>query len=386
MTESEILYHLGENRDEYYGAGTPPIVPANNFCFKTVAEMRHTLAHESELPFYTRGVNPTTKILQEKMAQLEKTEDCLVFASGSAAISSAISSLVAAGDHVICVQKPYSWTYKLLNSILQRFGVTTTWVDGREVENFEKAIQKNTKMIILESPNSWTFEMQDMAPIAQLAKQHGIITLMDNSYASPMNCNPADHGIDLIAHSASKYIGGHGDALAGILCGSKKLIKNVFENEFMTLGGVISPFTAWLQLRGLRTLPLRMNRVSETTPVVTKYLENHPKIEKVYYPHSSHFDQPELTAKYLKKPAGQFSITLKTTDSKKIEAFCNSLEYFLMACSWGGYESLVFPAITLYDSQNYGKTTLPINMLRFYVGLEDAEFLIKDLEKALSNV
>jgi cystathionine beta-lyase/cystathionine gamma-synthase len=386
MTESEILYHLGENRDEYYGAGTPPIVPANNFCFKTVAEMRHTLAHESELPFYTRGVNPTTKILQEKMAQLEKTEDCLVFASGSAAISSAISSLVAAGDHVICVQKPYSWTYKLLNSILQRFGVTTTWVDGREVENFEKAIQKNTKMIILESPNSWTFEMQDMAPIAQLAKQHGIITLMDNSYASPMNCNPADHGIDLIAHSASKYIGGHGDALAGILCGSKKLIKNVFENEFMTLGGVISPFTAWLQLRGLRTLPLRMNRVSETTPVVTKFLENHPKIEKVYYPHSSHFDQPELTAKYLKKPAGQFSITLKTTDSKKIEAFCNSLEYFLMACSWGGYESLVFPAITLYDSQNYGKTTLPINMLRFYVGLEDAEFLIKDLEKALSNV
>lgn len=386
MTESEILYHLGENRDDYYGAGTPPIVPANNFCFKTVAEMRHTLAHESELPFYTRGVNPTTKILQEKMAQLEKTEDCLVFASGSAAISSAISSLVAAGDHVICVQKPYSWTYKLLNSILHRFGVTTTWVDGREVSNFENAIQENTKMIILESPNSWTFEMQDMAPIAELAKQHGIITLMDNSYASPMNCNPAEHGIDLIAHSASKYIGGHGDALAGILCGSKKLIKHIFENEFMTLGGVISPFTAWLQLRGLRTLPLRMNRVSETTPLVIKYLENHPKIDKVYYPQSKHFDQPELAAKYLKKPAGQFSITLKTTDSKKIEAFCNSLQYFLMACSWGGYESLVFPAITLYDSQNYGKTTLPINMLRFYVGLEDAEFLIKDLENALNNV
>ncbi len=383
MNASDIYFHLGENRDDYFGAGVPPIVPANNFCFSSVDEMRQTLARESELPFYTRGVNPTTKILQDKLAALEKTEACLVFASGSAAVSSAISSLVSQGDHVICVQKPYSWTYKLLNQLLSKFGVSTTWVDGTKIENFEHAIQTNTKLIFLESPNSWTFEMQDMAQVAQLAKSHGIYTMMDNSYASPENCNPAEYGIDLIAHSASKYIGGHGDALAGILCGSHALITQVFKNEFMTYGGVISPFTSWLHIRGLRTLPLRMDRVAQTTPQIVDYLAEHPKVKKVYYPHHQSNPQLELAKKYLRKPCGQFSIELKTTEKDKIESFCNHLKRFLMACSWGGYESLIFPAVTLYDSQNYNQTTLPINLVRFYVGLEDKEDLIADLDQAL---
>ncbi|MEM8894563.1 MAG: aminotransferase class I/II-fold pyridoxal phosphate-dependent enzyme [Bacteroidota bacterium] len=383
MNASDIYYHLGEHREDYYGAGVPPIVPANNYCFSSVDEMRQTLAEESRLPFYTRGVNPTTKILQDKLAALEQTEDCLVFASGSAAISAAISSLVSQGDHVVCVQKPYSWTYKLLNQLLSKFGVETSWVDGTQLENFEKAIKPTTKLIFLESPNSWTFEMQDIEAIANLAKHHGIYTMMDNSYASPENCNPATYGIDLIAHSASKYIGGHGDALAGILCGSNTLIKQVFENEFMTYGGVISPFTSWLQIRGLRTLPLRMNRVAESTPPIVDYLANHPKVEKVYYPHHESNPQLDLAKKYLKKPCGQFSVELKTTDKEKIESFCNHLSRFLMACSWGGYESLIFPAVTLYDSQNYSQTTLPINLIRFYVGLEDANDLIADLDQAL---
>ncbi len=383
MNASDIYYHLGEHREEYYGAGVPPIVPANNYCFSSVDDMRQTLAQESQLPFYTRGVNPTTKILQEKLAALERTEDCLVFASGSAAISAAVSSLVSHGDHVICVQKPYSWTYKLLNHLLAKFGVETSWIDGTRLENFKREIRPTTKLIFLESPNSWTFEMQDIAAVANLAKEHNICTMMDNSYASPENCNPAIYGIDLIAHSASKYIGGHGDALAGILCGSKALIKQVFENEFMTYGGVISPFTSWLQIRGLRTLPLRMDRVAKSTPSVVDHLAGHPKVQKVYYPHHASNPQLDLATKYLKKPCGQFSIELKTTKPYKIEAFCNHLKRFLMACSWGGYESLIFPAVTLYDSQNYSQTTLPINLIRFYVGLEDPEDLITDLDQAL---
>ncbi len=386
MTESDIYFHLGEQREHYWGAGTPPIVPSNNFCFDTVEQMRHTLAHESEEPFYTRGVNPTTQMLQKKLAALEKTEDCLVFASGSAAVSNAITAMTSAGDHVICVQKPYSWTAKLLTQLLPRFGVEVSWVDGSDVNNFKAEIKPNTKLIMLESPNSWTFEMQDIEAVAMLAKENNIITLMDNSYASPVNCNPADFGIDLIAHSASKYIGGHGDAIAGILCGSKAHLQKIFENEFMTFGGIISPFTAWLQLRGLRTLPLRMQRVSETTPLVVDYLAKHPKIERVFYPHSQDNPQLELAKKYLKKPAGQFSITLKTKEIDKLEKFCNSLKKFMMACSWGGYESLIFPAVTLYNSQNYGATTLPINMVRFYVGLEDSDYLIADLEEALAYV
>ena len=190
----------------------------------------------------------------------------MAFASGSAAISAAILANVSSGDHIICVKNPYSWTSKLLVNFLERFGVSHTLVDGTVAEAFEYAYQPNTKLIFLESPNSWTFEMQDIEPIAAFAKEMGLLTIMDNSYATPINLNPADYGIDIIVHSSSKYIGGHSDAISGLLCGSKEMVEKIFKSEFMTLGAVISPFNAWLLLRGLRTLPLRMKQVSSSTP------------------------------------------------------------------------------------------------------------------------
>ena len=385
MDVDEVLFELGESAVDYFGAATPPLIQSNNFLFSDVAAMRHALTHEQDVPFYTRGSNPTTDILRKKMAALEKTEDALIFASGSAAISSAILNQVQTGDHIICVQKPYSWTGKLLTNILPRFGVTHTFVEGT-LESFQKAYQSTTKLLMLESPNSWTFEMQDIAPIVAFAKSKGLITIMDNSYASPLNLNPADYGVDLIAHSSSKYIGGHSDAVSGVLCGSKQHIKEIFQSEFMTLGGVVSPFNSWLLLRGLRTLPIRMQRVSETTPTVVDYLENHPKVKAVHYPHSSQHPQYDLANKYLKNPLGQFTLELESDDMQKVEAFCNVLQKFKLGCSWGGYESLAFPAVTLYDSMNYSGTTVLFTMVRMYVGLENADTLIKDLEQALTNV
>jgi len=385
MNIDEAIFELGESSSSYFGAATPPLIQSNNFIFENVEKMKHALQNEHEVPFYTRGSNPTTDILRKKVAALEKTEDALIFSSGSAAISSAIIQQVSKDDHIICVQKPYSWTGKLLNNLLPKFGISCTFVDG-SLESFKGAYKENTKLIILESPNSWTFEMQDIEPIVQFAKAKSVVTLMDNSYATPLNLTPADYGVDLIAHSSSKYIGGHSDAVSGILCGSKKMIMEIFKSEFMTLGGTISPFNSWLLLRGLRTLPIRMKQVAETTPQIVHFLEQHPKIEAVFYPHAKSHPQHHLALKYLKNPLGQFTLSLKTNQTEKAEVFCNSLKSFKLACSWGGYESLAFPALTLYDSLNYSQATTPFNMVRMYVGLESSETLINDLNQALVHV
>ncbi len=386
MEISDIINHLGENREEYYNSVSPPIMQSSNFCFKTVDKMRQCLQKEFEHPFYSRGYNPTVGILRKKLAALEHTEDSLVFASGSAAIAAAVMNEVQQGDHVVCIKSPYSWTNYLLNTLLAKYGVTTAMIDGTKVENFEAAIQENTKLIFLETPNSMTFELQDLEAVTKLAKSKNITTVCDNSYSTPLCQNPADYGIDIIVHSASKYLSGHSDLVAGVLCASKKRVENIMANEFMTLGGIIGPFEAWLILRGLRTLPVRLKTVLENSMKVLEFLENHPKIEKVIFPFSKKNPQYELAKKQMKPCGGLMTIYLKTDDIKKVETFSNSLNYFLLACSWGGYESLQFPIATLHDSKSYHKTPHPANMIRLYVGLEDPSLLINDLSQALEKI
>jgi cystathionine beta-lyase len=380
MDINHIINHFGEDREDYYMSATPPLINTANFVFKTLDDMREGLAHESELPFYTRGNNPTVNILQKKMAALEGTEQCLAFASGSAAVSAAIMANVSQGDHIICVRKPYSWTNKLLNLYLPRFGVTATMVDGTNVENFEAARTENTKLVILESPNSWTFEMQDVPAIAQWAKSHGIISIMDNSYCTPVNFQPAKHGVDIVCHSATKYLSGHSDVVAGILCCSQSMYERIFASEYMTLGAILSPYNASMILRGLRTLPLRLKEVANNTLKVVHFLESREEVDQIYYPFLPSHPQYALAMRDIKQAGGQFSITLNTEYSAKIEAFCNALQLFLMACSWGGYESLIFPALTLYTSENYKTGDLPPNMIRCYVGLDNPDDLIEDLK------
>ncbi|MEM7658189.1 MAG: aminotransferase class V-fold PLP-dependent enzyme [Bacteroidota bacterium] len=329
MKQSFILNHLGEERERYFNAVAPPIVQSSNFTFETIEEMRQSLAHEMDVPFYTRGANPTVAMLRKKLAALEGSEECLVFSSGSAAIAAAVCSSVSAGDHVVCVQKPYSWTNKLLNNLLARFGVETTMIDGRDPEDFRKAIRPTTKLFMLESPNSITFELQDIQAVAAIAKEHGILTAIDNSYATPLNQQPITMGVDMVLHSASKYLNGHSDIVAGVLCCTREKAEQIFQSEFMTLGGIISPNDAWLMMRGLRTLGIRMERVAQTTPKVVEYLEQHPQVEGVMYPFSPSFPQYELAKQQMKNPAGQFSLLLKAERMEEVEAFCNSLEYFL---------------------------------------------------------
>ncbi|TAG40303.1 MAG: PLP-dependent transferase [Cytophagia bacterium] len=383
----EIINQVGENREEYLGAVSPPIFQTAMFATKTVAAMREKIANESDSPFYSRGTNPSFQQVAQKIAQLEKAEDCLLFASGSAAVSAAVLVHLEQGNHIVSVQKPYSWSKKLMTEFLPRFGVTTSFVEGTISENFEKAIQKNTKVIYLESPNSWTFEQQNIEEVVKIAKKYNLITVFDNSYATPINQNPIALRVDIVIHSGTKYLSGHSDTVAGVLCASKMITKKIFASEYMTLGGVISPLNAWLLLRGLRTLPLRMKQVAETTPKIVDFLANHPKIEEVFYPFHEKNPQFALAKKQMKQGTGQFTIALKTDNQEKVERFCEKLHHFLLAVSWGSYESLIFPACALpLQTGNYKSGDLKPNWVRFSVGFEEADTLIADLENALQEI
>jgi cystathionine beta-lyase/cystathionine gamma-synthase len=252
-----------------------------------------------------RGNNPTVDILRKKLAALDGAEDALVFGSGIASISIPILALLSQGDHVISVAKPYNWTIKLFERLLPKFGIQTTFVDGTQTDNFEKAIRPNTKLIYLETPNTFTYELQDLEAVAKLAKSKGITTMVDNSYSSPLNQQPYTLGIDLVAQSATKFIGGHSDVVAGVVTGSKAIIKKIFDAEFLNIGGNISPMNAWLLIRGLRTIHVRMERICESTGKIVDYLASHPKIEKVIFPFHSSFPQREL-AKKTNEECGRF--------------------------------------------------------------------------------
>jgi len=382
---SFILNHLGEDREEYYGAVSPPLFQSSNFCSPSVSALREKLEAELEHPFYTRGYNPTTGILCKKIAALEGTEDALVFSSGSAAVAAAVMSVVKAGDHVVCIAKPYSWTNNLLSKYLNKYEVSTTFVTGESLENFELAINDNTRLIYLESPNSLTFELQDILAITHLAKGRNLVTILDNSYNSPLNQRPVFLGVDLIVHSATKYLSGHSDLIAGAVCGKRDRIQKMFAEEYMTLGAVISPHDSWLLLRGLRTLELRVNRSADSAQKIVDYLENHPKVERVYYPFAKTSPQLNLAKKQMRQGGGLFSLRLRAEKEEQVERFCDSLTRFLIATSWGGYESLAFPLCALAASKSF-ENPLPFNVVRFYIGIEDADLLIQDLEQALKQV
>ena len=383
MDLSYILNELGEERDQYFNAIAPPIIQSSNFAFSNVADFRQGLADEYYAMLYSRGNNPTVNILRKKLAALDGAEDALVFGSGIASISIPLLAMLNQGDHVVSVAKPYSWTIKLFEKLLPKFGITTTFVDGTRLENFEAALRPNTKLIYLESPNTLTFELQDLPAVARLAKAKGIYTMIDNSYCSSLYQKPYEMGIDLTAQSATKYISGHSDVVAGVVSGSKTLIKKIFDAEFLNIGGNISPMNAWLLIRGLRTIHIRLDRIFATTKIIVNYLATHPNIERVIFPFHPSFPQYELAKKQMKDAGGLFSVVLKAKSADEIEAFCNSLKRFFMAVSWGGHESLVIPSIVGFPKDQFDATNPNHRIIRFYIGLEEPDYLLDDLKRAL---
>lgn len=377
MDLSYILNILGEERDQYFNAVTPPVMQTSNFAFKTVSDFRNAMKTEQEHHLYTRGNNPTTEIVRKKIAALEGTDDCLVYGSGVAAIASVLLHTLKAGDHVVCVRSPYSWTHFLLTQIFPKYDISTTFVDGTDVANFANAINENTRLIYLESPNTFWFELQDLEAVCALARGKQIYTAIDNSYAAGVYQHPHAWGVDFVIHTATKYLAGHSDVVAGAVCANKAHIASMFSNIFMAFGAVLSPHDAWLLLRGMRTLPLRLEKSTQNAEQIIAHFEHHPKIERILYP--NHYSHPQyaLAKKQMERGCGLFAMVLRTDDTRKVEAFCDHLQRFLMAVSWGGYESLVVPAC-IKESNEY-----PAGFVRFYAGLEEADVLIADIEQAL---
>jgi len=386
MDLSFILNELGEERDDYFRAIAPPIMQTSNFAFKKVADLRKAFEDEYSTWLYSRGLNPTVEILRKKLAALDGAEDCLVFNSGAAAIFAAVLANVKSGDHILSVKNPYTWAQRMFEVILPRFNVSVTYIDGTKTENFVNAIRPNTTLIYLESPNSWFFDLQDLEAVAQLAKQHNIITICDNSYCTPIFQKPIAFGIDLVLQSATKYIAGHSDTVAGVLSGSSKMIERIFNSEYMTIGSGIQPFNAWLLIRGLRTLPARLERISKTTIEVINFLKDHPRIEKIFFPLDPGFPQYALAQKQMHGACGLVTIILKVEQYQAIEIFCESLKHILMAVSWGGHESLILPKCAGMKPEAFDPQDPAHRSLRLYVGLEDAGYLIADLAAALDAI
>lgn len=384
MDLSYIINELGEDRENYFNAIAPPIIQTSNFAFATVDALSKAFEDEMGGYLYSRGLNPTVDILRKKLAALDAAEDCLVFNSGAAAIFAGVLANVKSGDHIVSVSEPYTWAKKMFDVILPRFGVTTSYIDGTRLENWEQATRPDTTLYYLESPNSWDYALQDLRAVAQLAKQKNIVTMIDNSYCTPLYQQVIPMGIDLAMQTATKYISGHSDTMGGVLSGSHAMMKKIFDSEYLNIGSGIQPFNAWLLVRGLRTLPSRLDRIAASTKEVVSFAKQHPQIESVLFPLDESFPQYQLARQQMKGAAGLFTFILKTTKREDIVRFCETLRHIRMAVSWGGHESLVIPKCA-------GLTTfypaIPIHRsLRMYVGLEDADYLIRDMEQALAAI
>jgi len=386
MELSYILNEYAEERDEYFRAIVPPIIQTSNFAFKKVDDLRKSFEDEYSTWLYSRGLNPTVEILRKKLAALDGAEDCLVFNSGAAAIFASVLANVKSGDHIVSVRHPYTWAKKMFNEILPRFNVSTTYVDGRDIKNFEVATKENTTLYYLESPNSWMFELQDLKAVAALAKEKNIITICDNSFCTPLYQKPIEYGIDLVLQSATKYIGGHSDVVAGVLSGSRKMIEKIFNSEFLNIGSGIQPFNAWLLIRGLRTLPMRLERITNTTNKVAAYLKQQPLVEKIIFPFDEDFEQYALAKQQMKGACGLLSFFIKAGNVETIERFCESLKHILMAVSWGGHESLIIPGCASIKREQFDASNASHRMFRLYCGLEDADYIIADLEQAFETL
>lgn len=383
---SYIINELGEDREQYFNAIAPPIIQTSNFAFKKVNELSAALQDESSRYLYSRGMNPTVDILRKKLAALDKAEDCLVFNSGAAAIFASILASVKSGDHVVSVKAPYSWAQRMFDIILPRFGITTTYIDGTRIENWENATTVNTTLYYLETPNSWDYALQDLSAVSALAGSRKICTIIDNSYCTPLYQRPIMSGIDLSLQTATKYIGGHSDVLGGVLCGRSDLLGKIFKSEYLNIGSGVQPFNAWLMLRGLRTLPARLERISETTQQVISFLRSHPKIDLLLFPFDKNFPQYDLAKKQMAGACGLFTFTLKNSSAEKITSFCENLRHIMMAVSWGGHESLVIPKLAGLQPGDFQPGNLEHHYIRMYVGLEDSAYIIKDIEQALHKI
>lgn len=371
-----LLQHLGED-DHYCGAVAPPIAQTSLFVFDTVADFRQSFEYKPGTFNYSRIKNPTNDLAEQKIAAMEGCEAAHLFSSGMAAISAGILSCVQSGGHVVAVDTLYGPTRNFLSDYGKRLNIEVTYVVGEDPADFEKAARPNTQLVYLESPSSLLFRLQDLKAVADWAKSRGVATMIDNSYSSPWFQSPATFGIDIVAHSASKYLGGHSDVVAGALATSRERMDRMIKDEIALFGGTLAPFPAWLILRSLRTLPIKMKAHESAANEVAAWLTGRAWCEAVYHVGLADHPQADLRDIQMRGTGGLFSFRPSDQDPDRLTRFVESLKVFQLGVSWGGYESLVVPIET--HPMDWSQ---PGYIVRLFCGLEHPEDLISDLEQA----
>ncbi|MDX2008032.1 MAG: PLP-dependent aspartate aminotransferase family protein [Meiothermus sp.] len=378
--------HVGQRPDPVSGAHATPIYSTSTFAYGSFERGVRLFGGEEAGYVYGRVGTPTVRALEEKLASLEGAEDAVAFGSGMAAVSALMNTLLRAGDEVIYLAPLYGGTEGYFLESLTKFGVTVT--DGGSLETLPTKISPRTRLIYFETPTNPTLRVYDIAAVAQIAQAHRVMTAVDNTFATPYLTRPLELGIDVVIHSATKYIGGHGDALAGLVAGRKELMDAIRGEGLRHLGGTLGSFEAFLMLRGLKTLPLRMEAHCEGAAKVAGYLAKHPAVKRVHYPGlPSHPGHP-VAKRQMRHFGGLVSVELHSQEAAAV--FLNSLELFTQAVSLGDVESLAtHPATTTHQilppelREAHGVTD---SLVRMSVGIEDPEDLIADLEQALARV
>jgi methionine-gamma-lyase len=380
--------HAGEDRSKHYGAVSTPIYPASVFAFTDADD--GIAIHNFEKPgfFYGRLGNPTQEALERTVAELESGEDALAFASGMAAISAAVLTVAKSGDHIVAPQSMYSTAANLFHYLSEAFGIQTTFIDATDAANYGTAAEENTRIFWIESPSNPLVQITDIARVAAIARDLGIATVADNTFATPYNQRPLELGVDLSLHSATKYLGGHSDLTAGILVGSSDIIDKARHGPSKLFGGNIAPQVAWLVSRGVKTLALRMERHNENAFAVANMLVGHPKATRVYYPGLETHRNHQIAKAQMRGFGGIIGLDVGTAEAAK--KFVNNVQLCTFATSLGGVETIVQPSALMTHAtvspEERRAGGISDGLIRISIGIESVDDIIEDIRNALAAV
>lgn len=384
--EKLITAHYGEEYEHYYNAIVPPVFMNSLNVFETLDEYYDFDRTDRHKYCYGRVQNPTVRILEDKVAALEHGVGALAFASGMAAATAAVLTVCKAGSHVVCIHNAYGPLKDFLTGYCrEHMNMEITFVKGDRVEEFQASVTDKTDLIVLESPSSLVFSLQDIQAVSGIARAHQARVYIDNTFCTPIYQKPLELGADIVMHTTSKYIGGHSDVIGGMLAVKDgELLKQLTANREL-LGGIVGPMEAWLMIRGLRTLEVRVAQHQKTALAVAEFLEKHPKVRKVNYPGLSSHPQYELMKRQQTGNTGLMSFEIEGTREQAMKV-AESLKIFKIGVSWGGFESLVFLPHMRLEEASCERLGGSQNIIRIHCGLEGTEALISDLESALAQI
>ena len=383
-----IAVHAGEDLTQNHGAVSVPVYNASVFAFPDADEGAAIHNYQKEGYFYGRLGNPTQTALEKAVAELEGAAGAYALASGMAAVSAAILSNVNSGDHIVAPESMYSTTTLFLRDLQEKFGIETTFVDAENAENYLDAVKDNTKLFWLETPSNPLLKITDIESVAKIARSKNIITAIDNTFATPYNQRPLEFGVDLIIHSATKYFGGHSDLTAGVIAGNVEFIDRARNTIGKLYGGNIAPQVAWLVLRGIRTLALRMERHNKNAYAVANMLSSHPKVEAVFHPGLANHPNHDVAAKQMTGFGGMIAFDVGSVEAGK--TLVNNVEVCTLATSLGGVETIIQHSASMTHAtlprEERLKAGVTDGLIRLSVGIENEHDLINDLENALGKL